>query len=206
MLPVLTLALLPLLYALNPLAAKAGQGRYALFAVPMAALLMGCGLAHAPDIRPGWGDLRPGLVWTAGLACLCALGAAGLHGEPRSLVAFPAPDVAMPTDDSALQALLARHDVTDAYAPYWIAYRVMFETGGRTKVAPYSNDRYPPIAAAVQASPIPCICSSPRPGPSARSRPGAASTTSIARNGGRALSPSSSRPPTSAPASCRARC
>ena len=58
----------------------------------------------------------------------------------------------MPTDDSALQALLARHDVTDAYAPYWIAYRVTFETGGRTKVAPYSNDRYPPIAAAVQAS------------------------------------------------------
>ena len=79
---VLTLALNPLLYALNPLAANAGQGRYALFAVPMAALLIGCGLAHAPDIRPGWGDLRPGLVWTAGLACLCALGAAACGRTP----------------------------------------------------------------------------------------------------------------------------
>jgi hypothetical protein len=154
-LPVLTLALLPVLYALNPLADNAGQGRYALFAVPMAALLIGCGLVRAAVSWPDRADLRPWLVWTAGLACLCALGTAGLHDEPQSLVAFPAPDVAMPTDDSALLALLARHDVTDAYGPYWIAYRVMFETGGQTEVAPYRNDRYPPIAAAVQASPHP---------------------------------------------------
>jgi hypothetical protein len=169
-LPVLTIALLPVLYALNPLADNAGQGRYALFAVPMAALLIGTGLERAATVmvrrlgargpradgtRPPGGRLRPWLTRTAALAFVCALGTAGLHGEPSALVAFPAPDVAMPANDSAVQALLARHAVKDAYAPYWIAYRVMFETGARTQVTPYDYDRYPPIAAAVQASPHP---------------------------------------------------
>ena len=154
-LPVLSLALLPVLYALNSLADTPGQGRYALFAVPMAALLAGTGLERAAAIvQHRLGSPRPWLVWTAGLALVCALGAADLRAEPgRALVAFPAPDVTMPVDDSALLALLAAHDVKDAYAPYWIAYRVMFETG--TQVTPYDYDRYPPIAAAVGASPDP---------------------------------------------------
>jgi hypothetical protein len=126
----------------------------------MAALLIGIGLEHAGALIQHLGRgarwLRPWLGWTAGLALVCALGTAGLHDEPgRALVAFPAPDVTMPTDDSALQELLAAHDVKDAYAPYWIAYRVMFETGARTEVTAYDFDRYPPIAAAVGASPDP---------------------------------------------------
>jgi hypothetical protein len=150
-LPVLSLALLPVFYAFNPLADNLGQGRYALFAVPMAALLIGVALEHA-----GAFGLRPWLGWTAGLALVCALGTVGLRDEPgQALVAFPAPDVTMPADDSALQELLADHDVKDAYAPYWIAYRVMFETGARTEVTAYDYDRYPPIAAAVDASPDP---------------------------------------------------
>jgi len=148
-LPILTVALLPLLYALNPLADRVGQGRYALFAVPMAALLIGVGLERV-------GGTRPRLAGLAGLALACALGTAGLCQEPgRAIVAFPAPDVTMPIDDSALRALLAAHQVRDAYAPYWMAYRVMFETGGRTQVTAYDYDRYPPIAAAVAASPDP---------------------------------------------------
>ncbi len=66
-LPVLSLALLPVLYALNPLADAPGQGRYALFAVPMAALLAGVGLERAAAViqhhrgsrDPGWYG-RPG--------------------------------------------------------------------------------------------------------------------------------------------------
>jgi hypothetical protein len=153
-LPVLSLALLPVLYALIPLADAPGQGRYALFAVPMAALLVGIGLDRAAAFMQRQGWMRPWLVRTAGLALVCALGAAGLRDEPgQVLVAFPAPDVTMPADDSALRALLAAHDVKDAYAPYWIAYRVMFETG--TQVTSSDYDRYPPIAAAVGASPDP---------------------------------------------------
>jgi hypothetical protein len=157
-LPVLTLAVLPFLYAFNPLADHVGQGRYALFAVPMAALLIGAGLDHAGVLarRRTRGGEEPWLVWAAGLAFACLLGVAGLRAEPgQALVTFPAPDVAMPVDDSALRTLLATHAVKDAYAPYWMAYRVMFETGGRTEVTPYGNDRYPPIAAAVSASPDP---------------------------------------------------
>ena len=115
----------------------------------MGALLIGVGLERA-------GVRAPAAVGAAGIALACVLGAVGLHDEPgRALVAFPAPDVPMPVDDSALLRLLAVHNVRNAYASYWIAYRVMFETGGRTVVAPYDYDRYPPINAAVDASPDP---------------------------------------------------
>jgi len=171
-LPAATLVLLPVLYALIPLADHAGQGRYALFAVPMAALLLGVGCEQAgllarrhaaarmlpdrPPSRVARLELGCRLAWTTGLALACALGTVGLASEPgRQLVALPAPDVPMPADDSALRALLTRHQVTDAYAPYWMAYRITFETGGRTLVTPYDLDRYPPIAATVAASPHP---------------------------------------------------
>jgi hypothetical protein len=167
-LPVLTLVLLPFLYALNPLADHAGQGRYALFAVPMGALLIGIGLERAAVLAECLGGYRarqanavrnataPAAVLAAGLALACVLRTVGLHDEPgHALVAFPAPDVPMPVDDSALLRLLAAHKVRDAYANYWIAYRVMFEAGGRTVVAPYDYDRYPPINAVVDASPDP---------------------------------------------------
>lgn len=166
-LPILTLALLPVLYAFNPLADHIGQGRYALFAVPMEALLAGIGIERAGTMllrlgvaRAWWDDavssadvLRRKVVWTAGLALVAVLGTVGLHDEPgRELVGFPAPDVPMPVSDAALLTLLRAHDVRDAYADYWIAYRVVFETRGRTKVTPLNDDRYPPIAAAVRAS------------------------------------------------------
>ncbi len=188
-LPVITLALLPFLYAFIPLADHAGQGRYALFAVPMAALLIGAGLERAgaslqrltrdmagrsrnaqpagaqdPAVAPQAQAIRPAgpaarlgparwLVWTAGLGCVALLGAIGLHDEPGSvLVGLPTPDVPMPANDSPLLALLSEHGVRDAYAPYWIAYRVTFETGQRTKVASLELDRDPLIAATVSAS------------------------------------------------------
>jgi hypothetical protein len=131
----------------------------------------------------GW-NVRPWLVWTAGLALVGTLGAAGLRDEPgQALVAFPAPDVTMPTDDSPLLALMASHDVKDAYAPYWIAYRVMFETGGRTEVSSYDYDRYPRYRRPWTPALILRISTSARPRPSAHSRHGAASTTSVTRNG-----------------------
>jgi hypothetical protein len=161
-LPVATIALLPILYALIPLADHAGQGRYAIFAVPMGALLIGVALDrpasrdHAPavDQPPGTGRARR--TATLGLVLACALGTAGLIAEPgHQLVAFHAPDVTMPVNDEGLLHLLADHGITDAYANYWIAYRVTFETGGRTTVTPDDYDRYPPMARQVDASPDP---------------------------------------------------
>jgi hypothetical protein len=160
-LPIVTIALLPVLYALIPLADHTGQGRYALFAVPMGALLIGVGLDRAASTRHAANRDHAG-IWTArrtvtaGLVLACALGTAGLLAEPgQQLVAFPAPDVAMPISDVGLLHLLAAHGITDAYANYWIAYRVTFETGGRTTVTPDDYDRYPPIARLVDASPDP---------------------------------------------------
>jgi hypothetical protein len=160
-LPVATIALLPVLYALIPLADHAGQGRYAIFAVPMGALLIGVALDRPDSDHPPAVDQH---AWTGkarrtvtlGLVLACALGTAGLIAEPgQQLVAFHAPDVAMPVNDEGLLHLLAGHGITDAYANYWIAYRVTFETGGRTTVTPDDYDRYPPMARQVDASPDP---------------------------------------------------
>ncbi len=160
-LPLLTIALLPVLYALNPLADHIGQGRYAMFAIPMGALLIGAGLDHAASRGHAAGRDHARIrtarrTATIGLVLACALGTAGLLAEPgQQLVAFRAPDVAMPVSDAGLLHLLAAHGITDAYASYWIAYRVTFETGGRATVTPDDYDRYPPIAQQVSASPDP---------------------------------------------------
>jgi len=143
-LPMLTIALLPVLYALNSLADHVGQGRYVMFALPMVALLIGVGVERAGS---------RGVAVPAGLALACALGTAGLLAEPvGELVAFPAPDVAMPVNDDGLRQLIAEHAITDAYANYWIAYRIAFEAGGRIRVAPDDLDRYPPLTSGVAAS------------------------------------------------------
>jgi hypothetical protein len=166
-LPVLATALLPILYALIPLADHTGQGRYAEFAIPMGALLIGIGPDRAADrsqpanpgqaANPGRAGTRTARsTATIGLVLACALGTAGLLADPgQQLVAFQAPDVAMPASDAGLLHLLAVHGITDAYSNYWIAYRVTFETGGRATVTPYDYDRYPPIAQMVDASPDP---------------------------------------------------
>jgi len=143
-LPMLTIALLPVLYALNSLADHVGQGRYVMFALPMAALLIGVGVERAGPRR---------VAVPAGLALACALGTAGLLAEPGGeLVAFPAPDVAMPVNDDGLRQLIAEHGITDAYANYWIAYRIAFEAGDRARVVPDDLDRYPPLTREVAAS------------------------------------------------------
>lgn len=144
-LPMLTIALLPFLYALNSEADHIGQGRYVMFALPMAALLIGVGVAPSP-----FGHWR--VAAPVGLALACALGTAGLLAEPRNeLVAFAAPDVAMPVNDGGLRQLLAEHGITHAYANYWIAYRVTFETADRVTVT-RDDGPDPPLSAAVAAS------------------------------------------------------
>ena len=145
-LSLLTVVLLPLLYSLNPLADHVGQGRYVMFGAAVGALLVGIGLETlAVRLGPS--------VLVAGIAVLVVLGIAGLAMEPAPLlVGFGAPDVAMPTNTVPLQAALVTHDVRDAFANYWIAYRTTFESAGRVDVTPFDYDRYPPLAGAVRSS------------------------------------------------------
>jgi hypothetical protein len=61
----------------------------------------------------------------------------------------------MPFDDGGLQALVRAHHVHDAFAPYWISYRLTFETQESTIVSPDDLVRYPPFAQEVTASRAP---------------------------------------------------
>jgi hypothetical protein len=160
-LPVLTLLVLPLLFALNTLADNVGQARYVYFGSTMGALLVGVGLERAgPVLARRWrarpSPLSDPPLWPVLLALLAVLGTAALlEGPPSRLVGFQAPDAPLPTDDHALQTLVREHHLHDGYANYWIAYRITFETDERTVVTPVDYDRYPPLAARVAASPRP---------------------------------------------------
>jgi hypothetical protein len=144
-LPLLTVVLLPLLYALNQDADVVGQGRYVMFGAAVGALLVGVGLDNLVDL------LGP-RVLVGGIAALVVLCTAGLVMEPVPLlVRFGAPDVAMPTNTAPLQAALVARGVRDAFANYWIAYRTTFESGGRVDVTAYAR-LYPPFAGAVLSS------------------------------------------------------
>lgn len=160
-LPMLAIGLLPALYALNPIADHPGQGRYVLFVISMAALLIGIGIESAGmfAIRLFGHVLsrrRFELGSMVGVALFGLLGAIGLGAEPGAeLVSFPTPDVAMPMNDQALLRLLAMHRIRDAYASYWMAYRVMFETGARTSVVPFKALRSATLAHQVATSPDP---------------------------------------------------
>ena len=153
-LPLLTLVLLPILYTLNPLTSHVGQGRYALFGLSMATLLVGVGVERAAGaVATRWPTLHLEVGWVAGLALLAAMGILAMGKEPGSvIVGFSAPDVPMHADDAGLQALVRLHDVRDAYANYWIAYRLTFESDEATIATPLSDDRYPPYPRVVASS------------------------------------------------------
>jgi hypothetical protein len=153
-LPVLTLLLLPFLYALNCDANHAGQGRYVLLGMAMAALLVGVGIENggrALAERVQWP--RAEVVWATALVALAFVGSVTLGLEPGAfIVGLNAPDVPMPVNDTGARALVLDHHVLDAFADYWIAYRVTFETDERPLVTPTFYDRYGPFAQQVEAS------------------------------------------------------
>jgi hypothetical protein len=153
-LPVLTLLLLPLLYALNCDANYVGQGRYVLVGMSMAALLVGVGLENGGRTlarRVRWP--RAEILWATALVVLALVGSVTLGREPGTLiVGLNAPDVPMPANDAGARALLLRHHVDDAFADYWIAYRLTFETNESSLITPTFYDRYRPLAREVDAS------------------------------------------------------
>jgi hypothetical protein len=100
--------------------------------------------------------MRAEVAWTVGLALLAGLGIAGVVSDPAlQMAGFDTPDVPMPYDDSGLQALVAAHHVHFAYAPYWVSYRLTFETQESTVASPDDLVRYPPLAAEVASSRAP---------------------------------------------------
>jgi len=139
---------LPFIYSANHLADHLGQARYAMFGFSMVPLLFSFGIFeilnsfNRQEILSKSGSAsKP----TFALAILCgtailsaALAMTALADAPSNLiVGFPAPDVAMPVNDTQLVQALLKYHVHTAYGTYWMAYRVTFETNESTLVTPY---------------------------------------------------------------------
>jgi 4-amino-4-deoxy-L-arabinose transferase-like glycosyltransferase len=161
-LPMLALGLLPILYALNTLADHQGQGRYVLLGSTMGMVLVGVGLDNLGRWLGGAvrgrarSGVRPVVTWTVGLGLLASLGVAAMNDQPGARLAdFPVGGLPMPPTDTALRELVADQHVHDAFAGYWMAYRLMFETEEHVAVTPISLGRFPPIRDAVLNSPRP---------------------------------------------------
>ncbi len=153
----ITVIFLPFIYSANHLADNLGQARYAMFGFSMVPLLFSFGIFEILSLhnrkklpeKPKSANRS-----TYELAVLCsiailatALALTALADAPSNLiVGFPAPDVPMPTNDTQLVTALEKYHIHTAYATYWMAYRVTFETNESTLVTPYYFIRSPQIA------------------------------------------------------------
>jgi len=148
----------PAFYVISPYAWLITEPRYLVLLGPALALVL-----VAAGGTPGR---------SAGIACvLASLTAVGVGLLIRQDVALAHSDgVAVPSDLGPLLRTLEAHDVRHAYADYWIAWRVVFESRekiiavpGRGRVLgaasgsgrrdPGEAGRYPPYYRAVTASP-----------------------------------------------------
>lgn len=109
----------PFLYATSPYAWIVNEPRYLTVFAPIVALLLAVPLARAP-------------LAVAALAAAAALTTAALVDlERHDLTAVTERGRPVPTDISPLLDTLRRAGATRAVAPYWIAYRLTFESGRR---------------------------------------------------------------------------
>jgi hypothetical protein len=135
----LVLAAFPFIHAVFPSSGYVGEGRYLYFLLPWIALAVAAAARR-------WAT-------TAVIAVLAAVvSAAGLVHMRDATSAF-AGGKPVPADFTSLEQALRAHEITRAWADYWIAYRVIFETRGRVIVAPTSTDRFPAYTALVEAAP-----------------------------------------------------
>jgi hypothetical protein len=138
----------PLIWGALPVSGVIGEGRYLLFLAPFLALL----LAHLALAR----GTATGVALLVGVAVLSVAGAFAIRDHSSPFLVDTARGqrevILMPRDTEPLRAALASWDVTHAYADYWIAYRVTFETGEDIVIAPLNTSRYPPYDASVAAA------------------------------------------------------
>lgn len=137
---ILCAAVFPFLFALSPGSWFEDEPRYLLLLWPTLALLLG-------QVLVLWRLWLPGLC-AAALACSTTL--AGLN----AVIASKSFD-GVPADLGPARQLLAEHGVLYAFADYWLAYRLTFETRERVTVTPVELVRYLPYHHAVHASPNP---------------------------------------------------
>jgi Dolichyl-phosphate-mannose-protein mannosyltransferase len=137
----LVLGAFPFLHAAFTSSGYVGEGRYLYFLLPWLALAIASATRRA-----------------AATAIVVVLAMAVSFAGLVNMRDVTSPFVAgrpLPGDLAPLEAALRAHGVTRAWANYWIAYRVTFETRGRVIVAPTTDDRYPAYAATVRSAAAP---------------------------------------------------
>lgn len=143
----LAAAMYPVIWGALPVSGVVGEGRYVLFLAPFLALLL-ARLASARRLTAA------GFIGS--VAALSLAGAFAIRDHSSAFLvdnALGSPQVIlMPRDTGPLVARLEEWGVTHAYADYWIAYRVTFETREEVIVAPLNTSRYPPYDRAVGAA------------------------------------------------------
>jgi hypothetical protein len=128
---VITAWVFPFLAALSPAGGYVGEGRYMIFVWPLLALLL-AGLLASRSRR---------LIGAAALLVVVSLiSVAGLRHLPDAVSPY-APDVRVPADMAPLIRGLERLHVRHAFAHYWLAYRLDFESGERVRATPFYNVR-----------------------------------------------------------------
>ncbi len=140
----------PLIWGVLPVSGVVGEGRYVLFLAPVLGLL----LADLTSRR-----VAGAAALLAAVATLSVAGAFAIRDHSSPFLVDHAggePEVIlMPRDTGPLRAALAEWNIDHAYADYWIAYRIAFETAEEVVVAPLNTSRYPPYDAVVAAAESP---------------------------------------------------
>lgn len=153
--PLAPVALLfPLFYAASPYAWMTIEPRYLVFVGPVLALLV---------VAAGGAPGRSAAIASA-LALLTLVGVAQLARARPSPPVVVAEGVVVPADIGPLVRALDAHGVRNAWADYWLAWRVVFETDERLIAVPKDHSdpaddrppelgRHPPFYSRVDADP-----------------------------------------------------
>jgi hypothetical protein len=143
----LSLLLFPLAYAVTPYAWLTTEPRYLVFLGPVLALTL---------VAAG-GAVRPGVAVACALGVLSVVGVGELARRDPPVVVVDG--IAMPADIEPVLRVLETHGIRHAYAGYWIAWRIVFETGEKRIAVPKAppgrpdeQGRYPPFYARVAES------------------------------------------------------
>lgn len=119
----------PFLFALSPFSWYVEHPRYLLLLTPVPALLLGRGLAKVPAAAA-----------VAAFATILGLTVFALVVVDRDARLIPpAPEVRSPLPVTPVVEHMEEEGVEAAWATYWLAYRLTFESGEDVIVTPYSG-------------------------------------------------------------------
>ncbi|MDQ4123998.1 MAG: glycosyltransferase family 39 protein [Actinomycetota bacterium] len=119
----------PFLFAVSPFSWYVEHPRYLYFLAPVPALLIARGLTKMP--------VAAAVAAFATMLGLTAFALASVNAEARMIP--PAPDIRSPLPVTPVVEYMEKEDVEAAWATYWLAYRLTFESGENVIVTPYSG-------------------------------------------------------------------